>query len=151
MQLITRNDIAQYRQITDNVNTDKVINEHITDAQFHDVQKLLGSDFYNDLIRNSTGANYVSLLNEGDYTFNSITYTNVGLKAVIAHYAYSRYILEGSQTDTPFGYVLKTNENSTPVSDASKSSKSKRSQIMAFNYWENVKDFLDRNNDDYPF
>ena len=120
--LITRADIAQYRQITDNINTDKIINQHIVDAQFSDIQKLLGSDFYNDMIRNSTDANYVTLLNGSTYTYSDTTYTNVGLKVVLVHYSYSRYILEGSQTDTPFGYVLKDNENSTHVSESSKKS-----------------------------
>ena len=148
--LITRDDIAQYRQITDNVHTLKIINQHIIDAQFSDIQKLLGVDLYNDLIRNETDSKYVDLLNGGTYTYDNVTYTNVGLKAVIVHYAYGRYILQGSQTDTPFGYVQKTNNSSQEVSFAAKKNMSKMNQQMAFTYWENVKNFLDRNKTDYP-
>ena len=146
--LINRTDIAEYRQISKSV-PDKVLNQFINDAQFVDIQKLLGRDFYNDLIRNYTDANYQTLLNGGDYTYQSVTYTNVGLKTVIVHYAYARYVLEGSQIDTPFGDVLKLNPDSQPTSDGSKKTKAKSNQQTGFNYWENVLDFLDRNASDY--
>ncbi len=147
--LVNRTDIAEYRQISSTVK-DKVLNSFINDAQFVDVQDLLGRDFYNDLIRNFTDDNYQTLLNRGDYTYQTVTYTNVGLKAVIVHYAYSRYVLEGSQTDTPFSLVEKLNPDSQPVSDGSKKTRAKSNQQTAFNYWENVIDFLDRNSSDYP-
>ena len=146
--LINRTDIAEYRQISKSV-PDKVLNQFIQDAQFVDIQKLLGRDFYNDLIRNYTDDNYQTLLNGGDYTYQSVTYTNVGLKTVIVHYAYARYVLEGSQIDTPFGAVLKLNPDSQPTSDGNKKTKAKSNQQTGFNYWENVMDFLDRNSDDY--
>ncbi len=146
--LINRTDIAEERQISTSVN-DKVLKPFIKDAQFVDIQKLLGRDFYNDLIRNYTDDDYQTLLNGGDYTYQSVTYTNVGLKAVIVHYTYARYVLEGSQIDTPFGDVLKLNPDSQPISDGSKKTKAKSNQQTAFNYWENVLDFLDRNSDDY--
>lgn len=146
--LVNRTDIAEFRQISTSVK-DKLLNQFINDAQFVDVQKLLGRNFYNDLIRNYTDANYQTLLNRGDYTYQSTTYTNVGLKAVIVHYAYARYVMEGSQIDTAFGYVEKLNPDSQIVSDGSKKTKAKSNQQTAFNYWENVLDFLDRNSDDY--
>lgn len=149
IQLITRSDIAVFTQISDTV-YDSVLNQHINLAQFVDVQKLMGVDFYNDLIRNSTDANYISLLDGGDYTYQGITYTNEGLKSVIVHYTYGRYLLLGSQTDTPFGYVEKLTNDSQPVDITQKKTTSKMYQTTAFNYWENVKLFLDRNADDYP-
>lgn len=147
--LINRTDIALFRQISNTV-LDNVLNMHITDAQFVDVQKLLGMDFYNDIVRNPATVPNAALLDGGDYTFQSITYTNVGLKAVIVHYAYGRYALEGSETDTPFGFVEKLNPDSQPTSDKSKERKAKSNQQIAFNYWENVVQFLDRNATDYP-
>lgn len=147
--LINRTDIALFRQISNTV-LDNVLNMHITDAQFVDVQKLLGMDFYNDIVRNPATTENAALLDGGDYTFQSITYTNVGLKAVIVFYAYGRYVLEGSQTDTPFGHVIKTSENSIPVDILERKTKYKTNQQIAFNYWENVIQFLDRNATDYP-
>lgn len=147
--LITRADIATYRQISDTV-YDDVLNMHINDAQFVDVQKLMGTDFYNDMIRNSTDANYVTLLDGGDYTYQDVTYTNQGLKAVIVFYTDARYKLLGSNIDTPFSFVTKTSEDSIPVSYSERKTVSKASEQTAYMYWENVRDFLDRNSDDYP-
>lgn len=149
-RLITRADISTYRQISDSV-YDNVLNPQIDDAQFLDVQKLLGERFYNDLILNSGDANYVALLTGGSYVYNGITYTNHGLKAVIVRYAYARYIQFGSFTDTPFSLVEKlSGQDSQQVSSIDKKNIAKSNQQAAFIYWENVKLFLDRNAADYP-
>ena len=126
------------------------MNQYISDAQFGDVQNLLGTELYNDLIRNSTSTAYKSLLNGGNYTYNNKTYTNVGLKAVIVFYAYSRYVLFGSNVDTPFGHVVKTNPNSQPSDYMQKKAIAKSNEQMAFKYWESVRDFIERNKTDYP-
>lgn len=150
--LINRMDIAEFRDISNTVH-DKVLNQFITDAQFADLQPLLGSNFFNDLERNFDSAsdpNYKFLLNGGDYTHNGVTYTCYGLKVVLVHFAYGRYILLGSNKDTPFGHVVKTSESSQPSSDANKKTIHKQCQQLAFNYWENVRTFLNRKADDYP-
>lgn len=149
VKLITRDDIAIYRQISDTVYND-VLNQHITDAQFSDLQPLMGMEFYNDLIRNYTDANYVTLLDGGTYEYNGITYTNVGVKAVLVHYAYGRYVMFGSQIDTPFSFVEKTNQDSQRVSTEAKKVTAKMNQQVAYSYWENVQLFLERNSSDYP-
>ena len=46
--------------------------------------------------------------------------------------------------------VEKLNPDSQLASASDKKSLSKASKDIAFNYWENVKDFLDRNSKDYP-
>ena len=147
--LINRADIAVYRQISDSV-YDDVLNEHITEAQFTDVQELMGSDFYNDLVLNPTTTANLALLNKGSYVYQGTTYTNHGLKSVIAHYADARYKMFGSAVDTPFSLVEKLNPDSRPVSEGSKKTKYKSNQQTAFVYWNNVRQFLDRNQDDYP-
>ena len=149
INLITKTDILGLRQISKNV-PDKIIDPYIKDAQFIDVQKLLGSDFFNDLLRNSTDENYIDLLTEGDYVYNGTTYTNVGLKAVLVYYSYARYILLGSNIDTPFGFVTKDTDVSSPSDLSTRKTISKENEQIAFNYWENVKHFLDRNKQDYP-
>lgn len=147
--LINRTDIHEYRNISKSV-LDNVLNPHILDAQFNDVQKILGANFFNDLIRNYTSTAYQALLNAGTYTYSGTTYTNVGLKAVIVHYAYSRYARFGSNTDTPFGLVVKQSNDSEQSSAADKKAIYTENRGLAFNYWENVKAFLDRNASDYP-
>jgi len=147
--LINRVDIAETRDISDTT-YDSVLNMHIIDAQSSDIQKLLGSDFFHDLIRNSADANYQTLLKGGVYVFNGTTYTNVGLNKVIEHYAYSRYKRFGSNKDTPWGSVIKTAENTEQTSLADKKATYTENRSLAFNYWENVRNFLDRNFSDYP-
>jgi len=147
--LINRTDIQEFRDISKTV-LDKVLNMHILDAQFNDIQKLIGSDFFNDLIENYTSTANQTLLNGGLYDFNGTTFTNVGLKTVIVHYAYARYARFGSNTDTPFGMVIKTSENTEQTSSSDKKAMLTENRSLGFNYWENVKKFLDRNPTDYP-
>lgn len=149
IKLITRTDIREYKQVSNTLHDD-VLNPCIIDAQFIDIQKLLGVELYEDLIANSTDVKYTALLDGGSYTYSGNTYNNVGLKAVIAHYAYARYILFGSNIDTPFSFVGKTNGDSEKVDEKEKLRVYKLSQQMAFNYFENVARFLNRDSTNYP-
>lgn len=151
MLLINRADFTTYNRnlSQSNYNTGN-LEQHISDAQFVDIQKLMGMDFYNDMIRNYTDANYQTLLNGGVYTYKGITYTNYGLKSVIVFYAYARYILMGSQVSTPLGYIEKNGQNSTAVSYEGKKTMFKLNQQTAYNYWENVRLFIERNKTNYP-
>lgn len=149
--LINRNDFASnYRNITQSNYNNGNLEQHISDAQFVDVQKLMGLDFFNDLIRNHSSENYQTLLNGGVYQYDGQTYTNYGLKSVIVYYAYARYILMGSQVDTPFGFQEKNAPNSVSVSYQEKKSVFKMNENTAFNHWENVRRFIVRNEELYP-
>lgn len=123
---------------------------HILDAQVFDLQKLLGANFFNDLVENYTSTEYQTLLNGGTYVYKTVTYTNYGLKAVLVHYAYARYVRFGQNIDTPLGIVVKLSENSEQSSVGDKKAAYTDNQTLAFNYWENVRTFLDRNRTDYP-
>ncbi len=147
--LINRTDIVEWKDISDTIN-DKVLNQHIYDAQFIDLQRLMGSQFYNDLERNYDNTVYQSLLNEGDYTHLSTTYFNAGIKRVLVDYAYARYVLLGSNRDTPFGLVVKQTNESVQTSIEDRKTIHKINQHSGFNYWENVVDFINRNSTDYP-
>lgn len=96
--LITRNDIARYRQISKSSN-DAKLNEMILDAQLLDLQPLIGESLYNKLLVNP--ADYEELLDGGIYEVDGIGYTNYGLKMVLVYFGYARYIMFSSVTDTP--------------------------------------------------
>ena len=149
MALITKSDIAEHREISRGVKDDK-INPFIDDAEFQDLRPLLGDKFYSDLVANISETNYANLLNEFEYTFDGVTYKNPGLKKVLCIYAYSRYILFGSFTDTAFGFVQKSNQDSTPVGDSQKRNIYTQERNTAFNYWCEVEKFINRNKSDYP-
>lgn len=149
VQLITGVDVRQHKQISESA-YEETLNQYIKEAQFLDIQELLGANMYNDLLRNEADVKYTTLLDGGNYTYETVTYSNVGLKTVLVHFAYARYIKFGSFTDTPFSMIEKIDENSTPVSDSMKQTIYKNNQQIAHKYWANVKAYLDRNKATYP-
>lgn len=147
--LINSIDVRQFRDISDTI-FEETFNAFVKEAQFMDLEPLLGNEFYNDLLNNpETTANDV-LLEGGTYTYNGKTYTNNGLKTVLIHYAFARYIKFGSVQDTAFSFVQKVAEGSEPVSEKTKQIIFKQNQQIAFKYWTNVLAFLEAKAVDYP-
>jgi len=142
--LITRSDVAQYRQISKTPHDDK-LNEQILDAQMLDLQPLLGEHLYNKIL--TAPANYAALLDGGTYDHDGVTYTNYGLKMVLVYYAHARYIMFSSAIDTPFSVVEKLNDNSRPVEVSTKKSIYNLNREAASQIWSNVKNYLTRTND----
>lgn len=115
--LIDKAEIIKHREISKAVRDDK-INPHITDAEELDLAPLLGELLYNAIA--TTPGDHAELLEGGAYAVDGVTYTQPGLNKVLAIFAYSRYILFGSFTDTAFGFVEKSNQDSQPVGGSSK-------------------------------
>lgn len=141
--LITRTDIAKYRQISKTPNNDK-LNEMILDAQLLDLQPLLGECLYNKLL--ASPADYEELLTGGIYEYDGICYTNYGLKMVLSYFVYARYIMFSSVTDTPFSVVEKLNSDSRPVEASAKKTIYSLNRDAAMQLWENVRNYLIRTN-----
>lgn len=139
--LITRNDIARYRQISKSSN-DAKLNEMILDAQLLDLQPLIGENLYNKLLANP--ADFEELLDGGIYETDGIGYTNYGLKMVVVYFAYARYIMFSSVTDTPYSVVEKLNDDSRPADISSKKTIYSLNRDAAFQIWKNVKKCLSR-------
>ena len=139
--LITRNDIAKYRQISKTPHEAK-LNELILDAQMLDLQPLLGESIYNKIM--AAPEDYSALLEGGIYETDGIGYTNYGLKMVLAYFAYARYMMFSGIIDTPFSVVEKINPDSKPVDAASKKTIYNLNRDAAFQIWDNVKRFLVR-------
>ena len=142
--LITRAEIQQYKQLSNSINNAK-LNELILQAQMVDLYPLVGEQLFYDILNNTT--TYADLLDGSVYTYNGITYTNVGLKAVLAHYTYARYSLYGDVIDTAFGLKAKLNsEVSEKIDYPMKKTLYEHNCNYAFNLWLNVESFLMRNN-----
>ncbi len=137
------------REISRGVRNDK-INPYIEDAEFLDIRPLLGDKLFYDISKDPQSPKYVELLNGGMYQHVNESYKNPGLKKVLSIYAYSRYILFGSFTDTAFGFVEKSNQDSKPVGDGQKRNLYTKNRNIAYNYWLEVAKFLNRNKSDYP-
>ena len=141
-KLINITDMQLYHDISDTTYT-KVLDSMIVAAQLQDVASLLGERLFNDVLTNP--ASYTELLDGGIYTHNNIDYTNYGLKSVISHYAYARYLMFGSSKDTPFGFVDKlSGQDSKPTSDKHKKDLYGLNRDSAFKLWISVKNFLVR-------
>lgn len=139
--LITRSDIAKYRQIAKSHN-DAKLNEMILDAQMLDLQPLIGESLYNKIL--ASPEDYQDLLEGGIYETDGISNTNYGLKMVIAYFAYARHIMFSSVMDTAYSVVEKLNDNSRPADVSSKKTIYSLNRDAAFQIWENVKKHLVR-------
>lgn len=147
-KLITRAEIQQYKQLSNSIHDDK-LNQIIVESQFTDLQPLLGERLFNDIQKEveATNNTYDDLLDGGIYTYKGVTYTNVGLKAVLASYIYARYAMFGDVLDNPFGMTQKLNVNeSKPIDYATKKTFFNMNQNEAYNLWLNVEKFLIRTN-----
>ncbi len=141
--LITRSDIAQYRQIAKSPNNEK-LNEMILDAQMQDLAPLLGEKLYNKLL--ASPQEYIELLDGGTYEHKGETCTNYGLKMALSYFAYARYMMFSSVTDTPYSVVEKLNPDSRPADASAKKAIYTLNRDNAFKIWDNVKNYLIRTN-----
>jgi len=139
--LITRSDIARYKQIAKTPHDDK-LNEQILDAQLLDVAPLVGEGLFNKIV--AAPQDHTDLLDGGIYEHDGISYTNYGLKMVLAYFAYARYIMFSSAIDTPFSVVEKLSDNSRPVEASAKKTIYTLNRQAGQQVWDNVKNYLIR-------
>lgn len=140
-KLITKTDVQQYFQVT-NTSYNEPFDQYIIQAQIDDVAFLLGEKLFNDVMQNP--GSYASLLDGGSYMYNSETYYNYGLKAVISYYTYARYVYFGNIVSTSFGMVEKNHQDSRPVNDKEKKERYTKNRESAFNIWKSVENYLIR-------
>jgi hypothetical protein len=147
MRLITKNDILNHRQLSKTVK-EITMNQFIDDAQVTDLLPLLGEAFYFTILADPT--NFTDLLNEKQYVYDGVTITSPGLKKVLIDFATARYILHGSQTDTPFGMVEKQYQDGIQVSRTDKKERYKARQQTAMTLWYQIEKYLNRHTELYP-
>lgn len=144
-KLITREEIREYKQLSKTVNDDR-LNDIIIQVQINEIRPLLGESLFNALL--NTPLDYADLLNGGAYTYNSLTYQNYGLKAVLAYYVDAYWKMFGDVTSTPFGTVTKlSGGESEPITDGFRKSIFTMNKQSAYNIWLNVELFLRRTNE----
>lgn len=149
MALTTKAEIAEYREIATTVK-DKKFNPYLEDAQELDVLQAVGEVFFRWIEDNPTNALAVAVLDPKTYQDDDgNTRRHQGLKKVIGIFAYARYILFGSGTDTGFGYVEKQHQDSRQVSDIGKRNKYKAEQQTATQYLSQVLRYVAENYTDY--
>ncbi len=140
--LITLAQVQQYKQVSNSINSAK-FNETVLQAQMVELLPKMGERLYYAVM--SDASNYTALLDGGTYDYNGITYTNVGLRAVLAHYWYAYHAFYGDQIDTAFGLREKLNNDvSKQVDTTMKKTMFELNCRYAFNLWLNVDSFLTR-------
>ncbi|WP_294823621.1 hypothetical protein [uncultured Flavobacterium sp.] len=144
--LITRADIALYRQISKTPHDDK-LKEAILDAQLLDLQPLLGEKLYNKIV--SAPEIHEKLMTGGPYVHDGIEYMNYGAKMVLAYFAYARYMMFSSVIDTPFSVVEKLSDTSKPVDASFKKTAYHANREAAMKIWDNVRNYLVRTGEAY--
>lgn len=143
MNLIDKTEIAKHREVSRSVRDDK-INPHIEDAQLLDLKPLLGDSLYDHVINNLTDTNVLNVLNPHTYTYNGNQYQHQGFKKVLSLFSYTRYIIHGSFTDTGFGMVQKSNQDSSPVPEAQKRNIYTKDRQAAIAYFNEISLFMNR-------
>ena len=98
--LITLAQVQQYKQVSNSINTAK-FNETVLQAQMVELLPKMGERLYYAVM--SDASSYTDLLDGNTYDYNNITYTNVGLRAVLSHYWYAYHAFYGDQIDTACG------------------------------------------------
>ncbi len=137
--LITRNDIARYRQISKTSNDDK-LNEIILDAQLLDLIPLLGEKLFSAII--TSPEDYDLLLNGGIYEYDGVSYSCYGLKMVLSYFTYARHIMFSSVVSSPVSVVEKLTQYSKPVESDVRKSVYGVNRDAALKIWQNVENYL---------
>ena len=92
-----------------------VAEQAIKEVEMFDIKANIGDELYIDITRNP--ANYTVLLNGGTYIDRcGKTHLFGGLKKTAAYYALGRIIRTGSNTQTRFGFVKKSDDYSEQTS-----------------------------------
>lgn len=137
---ITKDDILEFKQLS-NKRDDKLLNQYIDDAEVMDLPEILCADLLNDFEND----NLTDLLwLGGDYEYNGVTYRHHGLRAVLVHYAYARYVYFGNTMDAMNGNVSFNRENSQQITDKEKQIMYTANRQKAFRLWEGVNRYIER-------
>ena len=104
------------------------------EVQNHDLKKLIGFEFFNELFQNID--DYTLLLSGGEYSYNDSTYNFNGLKYVCAYLFYARYIRDSRVNDTFTGFVTHTADGMQPLSSNEIMTLENRYKEIAATEWE---------------
>lgn len=149
MALITIAELKAVKPISSSTDAAK-LNGFIDDAEKRDLMPLLGNVFYKWIVDNTTDPNAAIVLNKHSYSYSGNMYVHFGLKAILIEFAYARYRFFGSERDTPFGVVDKVYKDGQNASRDRKKELYTDSKKAASQFWIDVRDFLNRNLENYP-
>ena len=151
--VITVDDIAAIKPISDNIDSAKRIMPYVIEAQDLDVRPFLGEPLFYAFIEGVLASPqveiYADLLNGKEYVKDENTIYFDGLKTVIAYFAYARFLKNQSTQVTRFGVTKKITDYSEPVTDEKIADLSGEARSNAMGYLAQVETFLDENDATY--
>jgi len=127
IKAIDQNSLSKFEQLQNEV-------------EINDLQKYLGTEFYQELKRNT--AAYSVLLNGGTYTYNDVSYSFGGLKYVCSYLLFAKYVRQSYITDTFSGFVAHTGEGFQRLSSAELANQEAMYKEIAGTYWDECLAYL---------
>lgn len=121
--LIQKSDFVDWKTVSVNVDSIQDLNAYIRESQEFDLQPVLGAYLFREFQNNATGANpiqkYADLLNGKTYIDSSGNeFEFKGVKPVLVYYTYARLLVVNGVKQTYSGFVTKTLDDSTMISNA---------------------------------
>lgn len=141
--LVNRQECSKYLSVS-LFRKDEDFNRFIREAQMFDLKRLVCEDLFQDIMSETPANDYTLLLEGGSYTFEGRRYEFAGLKAVLAYFAYARYIFIGHQVDTPMGIKVKENQDATGVSQTERRDVRTMYKQQADLLWQDCERYLER-------
>lgn len=138
--IITPAEFKTLRKINKKIDEDKV-NEAIALAQDSDLNDILGGFFF-DVVKNQAEGSYSDLMNGSEFTYCDEIFIHKGIKALLADYTYSRYIVGANINLTSFGATKKSSEDSEAISATTTRDVSKQSQIDAGIKFKTIRKYI---------
>jgi hypothetical protein len=105
--IINPAEIKNFKDIGNKIDDKKII-PIIEQAQVTNLKDALGDRFYFDLLNNLETEKYQPLLDGCNFTNFGINYYQDGIRALLADYFMSKYVLQINTNFTPFGATNKT-------------------------------------------
>jgi len=147
--LITRTDIEKYYPIGKNI-SDARLDTYIWRAQQSDLKDFIGQQQYWDLFANAASPNIIDLMDGVEYLWDTKMVFWVGLKNLLAIYAYRRLIQKNSTHVTRGGVSRKETTESTQETDPQVLQGARDARSDAGRIETEAWQFLDEKRKDYP-
>lgn len=144
--LISKSDFAAYVDISPNIRDEK-LNPLIAEAERVDLMRLMGYEFFNYFIANSSTEQYLSLMNGQNYDRQingiAVPVNYRGLRPVLVYFTTARLLRVGDIAITQAGNRTKNgNELSEQANSASVGRMIAHYENLALAAWEESKNFI---------
>jgi D-mannonate dehydratase len=146
-KILTPIEFQNLKNISRKYDTDKV-EQAITDGQV-DLSKVIGTAFFYDLEKNVLEPEYLDLIEGSEFIQDDLAYYQDGIKALLAEFAYSRYLWQININHTPFGAVSKQYDDGQTTDRHTIKELVKQSNIDADSKWQNIKGYLNINKETF--